>query len=120
MAFLRILVVSLLASIAACMAGSLILYGYVDRGSYIALPFALLGSILLLAPGYAALKERGIPIVGRYLLLIPLGAVAGTLMLGFISMGDVASVLVGGFYGATTAVLWIILHFISKRTLTAN
>lgn len=114
MALVRILLVSVMAAVAACVAASLILYGYVARVSFGPLIFTLLGSLLLLAPGYAALKERGMPVISRYLLLLPLGAVAGALMLGIISIGEARAALLGGFYGLTTAVFWIILHLASR------
>ena len=43
-----------------------------------------------------------------------IGAVAGALMLGFISMGEGRAALVGSFYGVAVAVFWIILHFASR------
>lgn len=120
MAVVRILLVSILAAVAACVAASLILFGYLNRWSFVPLIFALPGSVLLLAPGYAALKERGLPIMSRYLSLLALGAVAGALMLGFVSMLNAEGALLGGFYGATTAASWIALHFASKRGWPAN
>ena len=114
MAVLRIIFVSTLAAVAACAIASLILYGNVERASFIALMFALPGSHLLLATTYAALAERGRPMVWRYAALIVIGAVGGGLMLGFISSGDGKNTAMGSFYGLTTALCWIALHALTR------
>ena len=120
MPVVRILLVSVLAAVSACGAASLILYGSIDRWSFIPLLFTGLGSTLLLAPAYGALKERGMPLAGRYLLLLLLGAAAGAIILGFISIGNLEGALLGGFYGVTTAACWIALHFTSNRVVATT
>ena len=77
--------------------------------------FALPGAAFLLAPAYAALAQREVPLAGRYGLVLLLGATTGAALLGFISSGEVHSALVGSLYGATTAACWITLHYISSR-----
>jgi hypothetical protein len=59
------------------------------------------------------------PLLGRYILLLLLGAVAGGLMLGFIAR-DAHGVSMGAFFGVTTAGCWIALHFITKRTFSGS
>jgi hypothetical protein len=59
------------------------------------------------------------PLSGRYILLLLLGAVAGTLMLGFIAR-DAQGASMGAFYGVTTAGCWIVLHFLTKRAFSAS
>ena len=109
--FLRILIVSVLAPVAACVVASLILYGTVDRFSFLPFIFAFMGSCLLLAPAYGLLSERGVPLAGRYVLLVIEGAIAGAIMLGLVS----GAVVMGAFYGLTTAMCWVALHFMTKR-----
>lgn len=117
MAVLRIVFVSVLAAIAACAIASLILFGDVQRASFIPLMFALPGSLLLLSTAYAALAERGRPMVWRYAALTVVGAVGGGLMLGFISSGDSKYAAIGSLYGSTTAVCWIALHALTRPRL---
>jgi hypothetical protein len=114
MAVMRILLVSILAAIAACAVASLILFGNIERASFIPLMFALPGSLLLLATAYGALAEQGRPLIWRYAALVTIGVVGGGVMLGFISSGDGKNTAIGSFYGLTTAVCWIILHALSR------
>jgi hypothetical protein len=116
-AILRILIVSLLAAVSACAAASLILFGFIERASFAPMIFTLMGSVFLLAPGYAAAREAGLPRPIRYALLLLIGAVAGALMLGVISLvtDPLQGALMGAFYGSTTAVCWIVLHFGGKK-----
>lgn len=114
MPILRLLLVSVLAAVSGCAAASLIFYGTIDRSSFIPLLFTVPSAILLLAPAYGGLKERGMPLLGRYLLVLLLGAIAGAMMLGFIFLHPEGAML-GGGYGLVTAVCWIILHFASRR-----
>jgi drug/metabolite transporter (DMT)-like permease len=115
MVVLRIAFVSTLAAVAACAIASLILFGNVERASFIPLMFALPGLLLLLATAYAALAERGRPVVWRYAALIVIGAIGGGLMLGFVSRGDSKNAAMGSFYGITTALCWIALHAQTQR-----
>ena len=110
MAILCIIFVSTLAAVAACAILSLILYGNVERASFVAVIFALPSSLLLLATTYAALAERSRPIVWCYAALIVIGALGGGLMLGFISIGGGKNTAIGSIYGLTTALCWIALH----------
>ena len=115
MMIIRVLLLSILAPLSACVAASLVLYGIVDRGSFAPLLFTFLGALLLLAPGYGTMKERGIALTSRYLLLLLLGGMAGALMLAFISVGNADGPLIGGFYGVMTSICWIVLHFVSGK-----
>ena len=114
MALLRIVSVSIVAAVAACAIASLILFGNVERASFIPLMFALPGSLLLLATAYAALAERGRPMIWRYAALIMIGAIGGGLMLGFVSSGDGKYTAMGSLYGLTTALCWVALHALTR------
>ncbi|VVS99176.1 membrane hypothetical protein [Sphingomonas sp. EC-HK361] len=114
MAFLRIMLVSILAAVAACAIASLILFGNIERASFIPLMFVLPGSLFLLATAYGALAEQGRPMIWRYAALIAIGVVGGGLMLGFISSGDGKNTAIGSFYGLTTALCWIVLHALAR------
>ncbi|MFN3944977.1 MAG: hypothetical protein ACK4K7_08605 [Allosphingosinicella sp.] len=114
MAFMRIVLVSVLAAVAACAVASLILFGNIEGASFAPLMFALPGSLLLLATAYAALAEQGRPLIWRYAALIAIGVVGGGLMLGFISSGDGKNTALGSFYGLTTALCWIALHALTR------
>ena len=117
MAILRIFIVSLLAAVLACALASRVLYGPIERASFILLPFILMGSLFLLAPAYGAAKEADLALRIRYVRLLLFGAIAGALLLGTIGIrtGPAQGALIGAFYGATTAVFWMLLHFVTKR-----
>jgi len=117
--FVRVLFVSVFAAILACAIGSLILYPTVERASFIPLVFTLMGSCLLLGPAYGALREAEMPPPGRYIVLLALGAVGGTIMLGVISI-NTYGLKMGAFFGVITAVSWIILHFATRRVFPSN
>ena len=112
---LRIVLVSVLAAVAACAVASLILFGNIERASFIPLMFALPGSLLLLATAYAALAEQGKSVGWRYAALIAIGVIGGGLMLSFISSGDGKNTAIGSFYGLITALCWITLHALTRR-----
>lgn len=114
MAFLRIMLVSILAAVAGCAIASLILFGNIERASFIPLMFALPGSLLLLATAYGTLAEQGRPMIWRYGALIAIGVVGGAMILGFISSGDGKNTAIGSFYGLTTALCWIVLHALTQ------
>lgn len=114
MAFLRTMLVSILAAVAACVIASMILFGNIERASFIPLMFALPGSLLLLATAYGALAEQGRPMIWRYAALIAIGVVGGGMVLGFISSGDGKNTAIGSFYGLTTALCWIVLHALTR------
>jgi hypothetical protein len=121
MPVLRIALVSIFAAVAGCPLGTLILFGTVERASLIPLTFTLIGSLLLLAPSYAALKEQGMPLGGRYALLCGIGLVGGFLILGLISRGELWFAAMGSFFGLTTALCWIALHALTRpRTRAAS
>ena len=114
LAFLRIVLVSILAAVAACAVTSMLLFGNIESASFFPLIFALPSSLLLLATTYAALAEKGRPILWRYAVLILVGVIGGGLMLGFISNGDPKSAATGSLYGVTTALCWILLHALTR------
>ena len=106
---------SILAPVLACLAISLVLDGTVSGFTFIPMIFALPGSLLLLTPCYAALKERGSPAGSNYTLVILAGSAVGALLLGFLSPGQPDNFAWGGLYGLSTAIFWVILHFIQRR-----
>lgn len=114
MVVMRILLVSIFAPIAACAIASLILFGNIERASFIALIFALPSSLLLLATAYATLAQRGFPLIWRYAALVAIGVVGGGWMLGVTSSGNGKMTAIGSFYGLTTASCWIALHALSR------
>jgi len=114
MVFIRIMLVSILAAVAACAIASLILFGNIERASFFPLMFALPGSLLLLPTAYMALADQGRPLIWRYVALVAVGGVGGGVMLGVTSGGDGKNAAIGAFYGLTTAVCWITLHALSR------
>jgi hypothetical protein len=110
----RILFVSIAAAAVGSAIASLILWGYVDKYTFIALPFALVGSCLLLAPAYGWARENGLAIEWRYITLLLSGAIAGGLFLTFISL-DIEKAPMGALYGFATAVCWVVIHFLTKQ-----
>ncbi|WP_165357518.1 hypothetical protein [Sphingosinicella sp. CPCC 101087] len=120
MAFMRIVLVSVLAAVAACAVASLILFGSIERASFIPLMFAVPGSLLLLATADGALAEQGRPLIWRYAALVAIGVVGGGLMLGFISSGDGKNIAIGSFYGLTTALCWIALHVLTRSNVRST
>lgn len=117
MAVLRIIFVSLIAGVTGCTAGSILLFNELSWPSMIPVPFTVAGSILLLAPSYAAAREDGATVNQRYARLLIIGCVAGGLMLGFISLmtNPLKAVGIGATYGALTALSWIAIHAATKR-----
>ena len=116
--FVRILLVSIAAAALGCAVVSLALWGYVDKYSFIALPVALVGSCLLLAPAYGWARENGLAIEWRYITLLVIGAIAGGLFLALISLG-IEDVPMGTLYGFATAMSWVALHFLTKRVFSS-
>ncbi|WP_414902384.1 hypothetical protein ACMT1E_03935 [Sphingomonas flavalba] len=115
MSLARIFLVSVLAPVLSCLVVSLALDGTVSGFTFIPMIFALPGSLLLLAPCYAALQERGLPIGLNYGLLVVSGGACGALMLGFLPPGQADNFAWGGLYGLSTAVFWVILHLIQRQ-----
>lgn len=115
MSIARIFLVSVLAPVLACLAVSLLLDGAVNGFTFIPMILALPGSLLLLAPCYAVLQERGLPIGLTYGLLVVSGGAVGALILGFPPPRTPDSFAWGGLYGLSTAVFWVLLHFIQRQ-----
>jgi Na+-transporting NADH:ubiquinone oxidoreductase subunit NqrB len=120
MALIRIALISLAAALAGCAAGSILIFGELGRASFVALPFTCIGSLLLLAPLYAAARESGVAIGPRYARLLVAGTLVGGLMLGFVFVATdpLGGAAMGSAYGALTATCWTALHALTKR-LTA-
>lgn len=112
---LRIFTVSILAPLVACCVVSLVTYGSLDRFSFLPLILAVPASLLLLAPVYAAAKERGMAEFAAYALLAVVGGACGALMLGAVSSGRVGYFSLGGAYGLATAACWSVLNLLAKR-----
>jgi hypothetical protein len=68
--------------------------------------FTVPGSALL-SLAFAWAESRGLPLLGRYVALIALGAIAGSLAMTF---GTSTAVIAGCLYGTATAVIWVALH----------
>jgi hypothetical protein len=121
MAFIRVVLISLAAALAGCAAGSIVIFGELGRMSFVALPFTCMGSLLLLAPIYAAALEGGVAVGGRYARLLIAGGVAGGLLLGFISLATnpLEGAAMGSAYGVLTATCWVVVHAVTKRLTDA-
>ena len=84
--------------------GGLPAWGTVMGLGVVTLFWTITGSTLLLLV-FSAMPT--VPVWGRYLLLVPLGAVAGAIMLSF---GGWSSMMTGAAYGTATALAWVGLH----------
>ena len=110
MAFIRSILVSIVAPVVACVAVSLGIGGMLDDFTFVPLPFALFGSLLLLAPAHAGLMRRGVATGVSYAVLLLVGSGCGALMLGVLTRGRMDGFVWGGMYGAATATVWVVLH----------
>jgi hypothetical protein len=121
MAFIRLLLTSLLAALAGSAIGSVLLFGELSRGSFVTFPVTSAGSILLLSPLYAAAREGGVSVGGRYARLLIAGGVTGGLLLGFIShlTNPLKGTAIGAAYGVFTAICWVAVHATMKRLFAA-
>lgn len=120
MAVIRLVLISLAAALAGCSAGSILLFAELNRTSLVALPFTCMVSLLLLMPFYAAAREAGVALGGRYARLLVAGGVAGALFAGFIFLATnpLKGAAIGSSYGALTAICWITIHAATKRLAT--
>ena len=117
MAVIRLVLISLAAALAGCSAGSILIFAELNRMSLVALPFTCMMSLLLLMPFYAAAREAGVAVGGRYARLLVAGGVAGALFAGFMFLATdpFKGAAIGSSYGALTAICWITIHAATKR-----
>ena len=113
MNFVRLLLISMVAPVIACLGISIGMAGSVGVSAFFPLPFALAGSLLLLAPVYAGLTRAGAATGTRYVTVLLTGAGGGVLVLGAFTAGRLDGLSWGGVYGLATAAAWIALHLAS-------
>ena len=112
---LRAVLVSLAAAVLGCIVAALVLVGAVDAFSFVAVPFAWVGALLLLAPADAWLRRRRVPMPLRSIPLVIVGAIGFALIGGLLAGGAAGSAVMGGVYGMTTAACWAALTAVADR-----
>lgn len=75
--------------------------------------FTLVGSFLLLLPAYVWLRNKGFDRRDCYGVIVTVGFVGGTLMLGLLSAGGIDSMATGAFFGMLTATFWVAAHWLT-------
>jgi hypothetical protein len=113
----RILFVTIASPALACVILSIFFYISVNRVSFVPMIFALPGSMLL-ATIYGVLQECRFTTNLTYLIILLAGSLVGGIWLGLLTASPQWAPL-GASYGASTAICWIALHWLTKRTQIA-
>jgi hypothetical protein len=75
-----------------------------------------LGGSALLGLVFAWTWGRGVPLAGRYVVQVLVGALAGGALL--LPAGTASAALIGGTYGLVTACVWVLTHWMLYRATT--
>lgn len=118
MRFLRPLALILLAACLGTAWLSALAFHEVSRASFVALPFAVLGTAVV-ATGCGRLVEAGWVRWFAYILTAGLGAVLGAALLTLPAGPDALNMLAGLVYGGGCAVTWILLDILVPRPARA-
>ena len=112
---LRLALTGLAEAVAGSLAAALVLVGRLDASSFVAVPFAFAGAMLVVAPVDAVLRRRRVPMPLRSVPLAIAGAAGFAVIGGLLAGGAPGSAVMGAVYGMMTAACWAALTALPRR-----